>query len=770
MTVSRGPRYWEAEVMNMHDNTRAGDAVHFFSPLHHAAFVGDLEAVRKLCETDRELIETRDMDECLPIHAAAANGHLDVLRHLIEVGGANESEVDENGDQILIIAARHGHVDVLRYLLLDLEVSFVARNMLGDNALCCAASHGCYQCVLELLKRGCPVNLPGSNNTTAMHFAARAGELEVLRLLVKWGGDIAAEDKAGFTVLHYAVIGGSLPCVKFLREEAESWVCFPVERPLEQWKCLTVALAFCLGNNICELERGDAEYLKEEGGDKRIDEWGVDGELLERRCLGRVVVIRMKVYILLSKRWMGQKKINALKREYYNAKVRLCNNLNSPDEMGLSSHQLEAEDVYWERFQEMEASITISTELCRNGAWKLFWDSNGHHMCSQSSLGQEQIEGGEPLCMKTKEVTPFNKDEFAFFTNHICTMDKVLVNEVHSLRSQSSVLHLAVQKEFLHIVTYLLENGAYPNSQTDNMETPLHCAITQCSRECVKTLLRFGADVDKSMRIGGTPLHQAVMTRFPQIVLELLQAGANLNAQNSKGDTPLHWAARSHNPTLCRLLIDWGANMFATNEQGDQAKECTKYKPCFVETRKAEALKSNTIGRLAFHLNALGNVNTCSTVPIHSHKEPVAPFYFLEYGGLHIYYTQCPASLVNDKSAFCGYELNEEYSFYIPKELGVDTHQEPPIVQSDTTSRRRKVTEFELWNDRIKSAFETFVVLNEAERQRGFPCSLKALVRRNMYSDSNMMIDSPPEGNIHRVLNSLPSELQEYVRGPSFGS
>jgi ankyrin repeat protein len=54
---------------------------------------------------------------------------------------------------------------------------------------------------------------------TALHFAARMGHVEIVRLLLRMGGDALARNAHGNTPLHSAVVAGHAETVKMLVEE-----------------------------------------------------------------------------------------------------------------------------------------------------------------------------------------------------------------------------------------------------------------------------------------------------------------------------------------------------------------------------------------------------------------------------------------------------------------------------------------------------------------------------------------------------------------------
>ena len=88
-----------------------------YTPLHHAAYLGSLEAVRYLLDSGADVSAVSlDPLRNSPLHAAASTGHADVVRLLL-AAGADIEAVQAGEWTALHAAADRGHANVVAVLL-----------------------------------------------------------------------------------------------------------------------------------------------------------------------------------------------------------------------------------------------------------------------------------------------------------------------------------------------------------------------------------------------------------------------------------------------------------------------------------------------------------------------------------------------------------------------------------------------------------------------------------------------------------------------------
>ncbi|MGW8392491.1 ankyrin repeat domain-containing protein [Pseudoduganella sp. HUAS MS19] len=121
----------------------------------------------------------------------------------------------ERGETGLIIALRHDAMRVARLLLAQPGVKVDQPAPNGNTALMMAALQKNMPAVLALLEKGAQINRPG---WTALHYAAAAGDLDIMKLLLERHAYIDAASPTGTTPLMLAAREGQEDAVQLLLE------------------------------------------------------------------------------------------------------------------------------------------------------------------------------------------------------------------------------------------------------------------------------------------------------------------------------------------------------------------------------------------------------------------------------------------------------------------------------------------------------------------------------------------------------------------------
>ena len=249
-------------------------------PLFKAVTDNDIEKVRTLAASDRNLNFANRRDGKSLLIQAAALGNLKIVETLVAFGadvnlrngsgdtpltsitstvtpelvkhliaaGARVNARDNNGASPLMIAARTGSVSVVKelieaganvnardssgetclfsaarsnapeavILLLDSGVDANVLNEDGDNALMAAAGAGSYDSFRSLYQRGLPENLVNEDGETLLMLAAGNEDARIAKMLIESGAEVNRKRKYGMTALMLAAGAGSLDAVTSL--------------------------------------------------------------------------------------------------------------------------------------------------------------------------------------------------------------------------------------------------------------------------------------------------------------------------------------------------------------------------------------------------------------------------------------------------------------------------------------------------------------------------------------------------------------------------
>ena len=165
-----------------------------------AAREGDADRVKAMLMRGLD-INAADYDKRSTLHLSCAEGNSKVVELLI-AEGANVHALDRYGYNALHYAVVNNHA-----LIADL----LSRNGAELNykkpadALCAAAGHGNMDRIKVLVKYGVGVNSADFDGRTALHLASSQGNLRVVELLLSMEADVNKQDRWGHTPLDEAV-------------------------------------------------------------------------------------------------------------------------------------------------------------------------------------------------------------------------------------------------------------------------------------------------------------------------------------------------------------------------------------------------------------------------------------------------------------------------------------------------------------------------------------------------------------------------------------
>ena len=154
-----------------------------------AALAGEHFRTANLLRQNGANLDVRNQYGTTPLHAAAYSGNLEVVRMLIEYDPANVNAGKEDGERPLHWVSRNSNLkdgSIFR-LLLEHGADVNVQSRRGRTPLHLASEFRAPGVVHLLLKHGADVDTKDNDGKTALQLAAEAGDDEIVKLLREHG-------------------------------------------------------------------------------------------------------------------------------------------------------------------------------------------------------------------------------------------------------------------------------------------------------------------------------------------------------------------------------------------------------------------------------------------------------------------------------------------------------------------------------------------------------------------------------------------------------
>ncbi len=129
--------------------------------------------------------------------------------------GFDPNTLNPAGEHALLLAVREPSPKVIAVLMAWPKIQVETRNRQDESPLMLAALKGMTELVIQLLDKGADVNKPG---WTPLHYAATAGHVQIMNILLEHHAYIDAASPNGSTPLMMAAMYGTPSAVKLLLE------------------------------------------------------------------------------------------------------------------------------------------------------------------------------------------------------------------------------------------------------------------------------------------------------------------------------------------------------------------------------------------------------------------------------------------------------------------------------------------------------------------------------------------------------------------------
>jgi ankyrin repeat protein len=605
------------------DQAAADQHVAFENLLNVASRFGLLGVVEKSLDLEYSSVSADDLRVALNL--AAQHGHTEIVKRLLARGAAS--------DHALGLAAGGGYVDVMN------ELFSVTDNLEKPDARACtpllqAAIGGHLNATLKLLDRGASPNSTSLDGSTAVHFAARIGQIVAVEGLMKAGADQNACNLAGVAPLHFAAEGGFADVVALLLKYDA-----PVGKKTVNGDT-PLHLAVTSGHlSTCQiLLRFKANptspnnfgltplHLASREGYLPIVKLLFDrGASAGSHCLpgdaADIEDLSLAPTPPTSNGKSGNVVISPLQLAAQNGHVdvlqallsqRMETKVDNGDSQPNRGNLVDQEDIDLALLAAAEAGhLSVVKQLIGRNIGHPGTDAMGNTalhlaaMANHSDVVTELVksfmvdttnnEGLTPLhlvaesgnvgmarlliyhhaqvTMKTN--TGDNPLHLAAKRGHVS-----VVRVLQAARNTSSMLNnegrtaisLAVRNGQIGVVKELLE-GQHKDSRGDRQSDPdlLHEVVRIGSEAILQTLLESGFSCDTVNTEGDKPIHVAAREGHSTVIGVLIKSGADVNARNGYGRTPLILAAENGKVAACEVLLEAKAEIDAKNSDDETA-------------------------------------------------------------------------------------------------------------------------------------------------------------------------------------------------------
>lgn len=200
---------WDAGASFAKEHVITPEAKELFEAIRR----GQLSVIRNILDRNPKLISAVDESGSTPLTLAAYWAGPREVKELL-ARGADPNAKNDGGVAALIPAT--DNVETTR-LLVEAGADVNTRTEDGTSALIVAARRaGAAPVATYLLAKGADVGASTLDGVTALHRAAEAGDLDMLKLLLDRGADVNSQRKSGRSPLASSVLFGHGTAVRYL--------------------------------------------------------------------------------------------------------------------------------------------------------------------------------------------------------------------------------------------------------------------------------------------------------------------------------------------------------------------------------------------------------------------------------------------------------------------------------------------------------------------------------------------------------------------------
>ncbi|KAI3363617.1 hypothetical protein L3Q82_001250 [Scortum barcoo] len=439
----------------------------------------------------------------------------------------------------------------------------------GVTALMEAAKAGSLQLVRAILKKGGNPNALDGKRLTAAHYAAMGGFFEVIQVLSAYSADMGVINLEDCTPLHYAAATGDANCCKFLAQRG----CNPKLKNQEGF--LPRQIAKDAGHKAAVKELKKAERQQGKGNKSSGDS------------------LMSEPWVLTLHDWSNEYE-NELWQAFGDCSdtvttemfISVLEELKAPVELDQLDIVISAHD------KGRHGCINIKDFI--KGVKYIKKPFLVSSYLPKKKKGEKGGKGGKkkgkfvlpmPICTLPPELMPRRPDggppHFMIETYYNCSdirrfdrdhpPEHPLMNDSGWYIEKPEMVYVninyCVKSGDLESLDLAFSQGVPVDVQDQFYKTPLMMACSSGNYEVAQYLLSRGANVNACDQFFWTPLHHAAYAGQVEIIELLVEAGAIIDAPALSGGTPLMRAIESSRPSCVDYLIKAGASVTAENKK-----------------------------------------------------------------------------------------------------------------------------------------------------------------------------------------------------------